>query len=465
MRTAAKRCSSQAQTAAAGGLTCAARGGPRNSRPRSRGRRSKAARQQFLLASTLDDLGEDAPALDLYSRYVLAGGVLTSYANIERAKLLASLGRGGRGGAVAAAVLADPVVADLLGSFALSMGRAYEGAGARCGCARAGTRSSSRTAACRRRARRGGCDQAQRLGDPTWADDYLRGDHGLRQASGDARVVARCARRGGGAGLGLRAGRRRVSGVRERCLRVRRWNAAVAAGDNSGRSARTTSGPSTNAPSDDATAILHYQQSYDADPHRRSPTARCGGVGACSRTLLATTKRSPFTRRSRRNFRRREWADGRAIPAWALEYKAGRLPEAAETWGALATVRRQRGLPRAVLAGEGARMKRAIRAGCTILRELASDPEARGDYYAIRAAELLGDRRSTRSERRTRAAGPGLGRDRDRDRSTPRTATQATPRSPHSRPPRPSSISTPTNAGREPTSSRLSACTGSPTHA
>src|SRR3990172_10751290 len=40
---------------------------------------------QYLLASTLDELGEPQAALDLYSRYALAGGVLTSYANIERA--------------------------------------------------------------------------------------------------------------------------------------------------------------------------------------------------------------------------------------------------------------------------------------------------------------------------------------------------------------------------------------------
>ena len=127
---------------------------------------------QFLLASTLDDLGEDAAALDLYSRYALAGGVLTSYVNIERAKLLASLGRSIEAESVAAVVLADPVVADLLGSFSMSMGRAYAAAALNADAlvwfTRAEAYDSVRSAAL-------GATGAikAREEDVTWVDDYI----------------------------------------------------------------------------------------------------------------------------------------------------------------------------------------------------------------------------------------------------------------------------------------------------
>jgi hypothetical protein len=82
---------------------------------------------QFLLASTLDELGEWDDALAAYDTYVTAAGPITEYANVERAKLLARLQRPVEANAAADAILAGGALpSELHASFTVSMGSAHE---------------------------------------------------------------------------------------------------------------------------------------------------------------------------------------------------------------------------------------------------------------------------------------------------------------------------------------------------
>ena len=127
---------------------------------------------QFLLASTLDDLDEDVSATGMYETYVAADGVLASYARIELAKLYAGQGRVAEAEAAGLAVLEDPQVGELLGSFSLSMGRAYRGAGfnveAQSWLGRVASYDGDVASAAYTLG-----EMKRELGDPTWADDYM----------------------------------------------------------------------------------------------------------------------------------------------------------------------------------------------------------------------------------------------------------------------------------------------------
>jgi len=129
---------------------------------------------QFMLASTLDDLGDEQGALSLYEEYIEAGGPADDYARIERAKLLARLGRGTEAEAAAEAVLAGNLAQSIKASFTFSMAAAFEQAGADANALawynRVKVTPGGDVASAL--ARTGNIKK--RLGDATWTADYLQ---------------------------------------------------------------------------------------------------------------------------------------------------------------------------------------------------------------------------------------------------------------------------------------------------
>ncbi len=351
--------------------------------------------QQFMLASTLDDLGEDAPALDLYSRYVLASGTLTPYASIERAKLLASLARVAEAEPVAAGVMADPAVADLLGSFTFSMGRGYEGAGLDADALRwyalvepnEGDIASTLAAT--------GAIK-QRLGDPAWSADYLRAIGEYPSSGSAAALLAEL----DAAAVPVSDYARGVVLYRafENDLARVSLDAAVAAGDNAAEALYYLGALDERAETDDA-AIVRYEQSYATNPASsladsslwwRGRLLENGGrydEALLVYTVLAT------------DFSASDWAEGARFRRGLVQYKAGSLVEAAETWGALADVEGTEGFRARMWQGKALDEAEDPR-GMDELQQLASDPDARGDYYAIRAGELGGIANDVNFDRR-----------------------------------------------------------------
>jgi soluble lytic murein transglycosylase len=133
---------------------------------------ARAAR--YMLASTLDDLGDPRGALDNYDLYIAGGGAASDFARIERAKMLARLGRALDAEAAAEAVLASDIDASFKASFTFSMASAFEQGGgdanalawyARVLATPGGDEASAL-------ARIGGIKK--RLGDATWSADYLQ---------------------------------------------------------------------------------------------------------------------------------------------------------------------------------------------------------------------------------------------------------------------------------------------------
>ncbi len=132
-----------------------------------------ASPAQFMLASTLDDLGDPQGALEDYDAYIAAGGAASEFAHIERAKMLARLGRTVEAEQAAEAVLASDLQPSFKASFTFSIASAFDQAGAYANALnwynRVKITPSGDVADAL--ARTGGIKK--RLGDSTWVSDYL----------------------------------------------------------------------------------------------------------------------------------------------------------------------------------------------------------------------------------------------------------------------------------------------------
>lgn len=341
--------------------------------------------QQFMLASTLDDLGEDTPALDLYSRYVLAGGALTPYANIERAKLLASLARAAEAEPVAAAVMADPAVADLLGSFAFSMGRAYEGAGLDEDALRWYALVEPNDGDVATTLAAMGAIK-QRLGDPAWSADFTRGIAEYPSSGSAPSLLAAL----DAAAVPVSDYVRGVVLYRifENDLARASLDAAVASGDNAAEALYYLGALDERAETDDA-AIVHYEQSYAANPASSLADSSLWWRGRLLENAARYDEALLVYTVLATDFPASDWAEGARFRRGLVQYKAGLLAEAAETWGALADAEGTEGFRARMWQGKALDEAEDPR-GMTVLHELAADHQARGDYYVIRAGELAG---------------------------------------------------------------------------
>jgi soluble lytic murein transglycosylase len=129
---------------------------------------------RYMLASALDDLGDTQGSLDNYERYIAANGVLADFARIERAKLLARLGRVPDALAAAAAVRASMTLLPAFrSSFTFSFAAALQQGGADAAAIewydRARIEGGDAASAL---ARTGAIKK--RLGNPAWSADELQ---------------------------------------------------------------------------------------------------------------------------------------------------------------------------------------------------------------------------------------------------------------------------------------------------
>ena len=86
------------------------------------------AAARFLLAQALAALGDTEQALSMYQAYISAGGRASTYAHMERALLLAELGRSQEAEAEADNALAADLPDEVRRSFILNLAQAHEGA-------------------------------------------------------------------------------------------------------------------------------------------------------------------------------------------------------------------------------------------------------------------------------------------------------------------------------------------------
>jgi soluble lytic murein transglycosylase len=133
-----------------------------------------ASEARYMLASVLDDLGDNQGALDSYDRYIAANGVLIEFARIERAKLLARLGRVPEALAAADAVRASTsLLPAFRSSFTFSFARALETGHADALAIEWYDRARNEGGDAASALARSGAIK-KRLGDPAWSGDYMQ---------------------------------------------------------------------------------------------------------------------------------------------------------------------------------------------------------------------------------------------------------------------------------------------------
>jgi soluble lytic murein transglycosylase len=350
------------------------------------GSRFEGSTGQFLLASTLDDMGEDVAAGDLYARYVAAGGPLRGYANIERAKLLAALSRGVEAEQAASIVLNDPEVADLVGSFSFSMGQAYAAAGLDASALAWFTQAQAYSDF-RASALAGAGGAKQRLGDATWASDYILAIT-IAPASGEAVTLLDELDVAGVVVGDYTRGLVEYRAFRNTAARAS-MERAVAASDRPGE-ALYYLGALDERAGDDASAIARYQQSYETDPASSQADSALWWRGRLLENAARYDEASATYGTLAAQYPVSDWAEGAAFRAGLVKYKAGDLTGAAATWGALASQEDSEGYRARLWQGK-ALSQAEDPLGEAVLRQLADDPEGREDYYGIRAAALLGE--------------------------------------------------------------------------
>lgn len=342
---------------------------------------------QYMLASTLDDLRDETGSLAAYDAYIAAGGPLFGFARIERAKLLARLGRAPDAEQAAAGVLADTtLLPSFTASFTLSMGRAYEQGrndpAALVWYDRAKTESGDVASAS---ARAGAV--RKRLGDPAWVDDYLlvvKSFPGsgpavdLLEQLNVAAVPVGEFDRGVVDYLAHRNDDARAAFLR-----------AVAAGDSPADSSYYLGALDERA-GDKPAAIIDYGHAYEFDAQSsRADDAlwwrarllegagRLDEAASLYQTLVAGYPQSTW--RSDAEFRR-----------GLVRYKAKNYGGAFTTWSQIVPSATGGDALRARLWQGRALVAANDPLGRPVLEQLAADPAARGDFYALRAEVLLG---------------------------------------------------------------------------
>ncbi len=342
---------------------------------------------RYMLASTLDDLGDMPGALEAYERYIAANGAISDFARVERAKLLARLSRSADAEVAAEAVLASDLLPEFKASFTLSMGKAFEqgldDASARAWYERARAIDGGDVASAL--ARIGALDK--RLGDPAWPELYIQAIASY-PSSGvapdlldelDAAVIpVSDYTRGVVEYRAFRNDTARASLQR-----------AVAADDNAAE-ATYYLGALDERADDPASAIVAYQAVYEVD--RVSTLAddalwwrgrlleradRFDEAGATYAALVADFPASTW--RSDADFRR-----------GLVQHKAANYAGAALSWSVIAS---------SASGDDALRARfwqgRALRASGdpladAVLSQLIDDPDAVGNFYALRAEVLLG---------------------------------------------------------------------------
>jgi soluble lytic murein transglycosylase len=344
---------------------------------------------RYMLASVLDDLGDAQGALDHYERYIAANGVLIDFAGIERAKLLARLGRVPEALAAAEAVRANTsLLPAFRASFTFSFASALEAGHADALAIEWYDRARSEGGdAASALARTGGIKQ--RAGDPAWSADYLQAIAAYPESAVasdlldtlDAAVVEVSDY---------------VRGVVE--YRAHRndesraaLSRAIAAGDNPAEAAYYLAALDERAGNYEA-AIAGYRRAHDLDPASAladdalwwggrllESAGRYGEAGAAYTTLAEAYVSS-------------KWAGDAAFRRGLVLYRAGSHAAAALVWASLAPAASGEDAARARYWQGRALQAQDDPLAKPVLAQLIDDTPmgATGSYYALRAEVALG---------------------------------------------------------------------------
>jgi len=346
---------------------------------------SDASTLRFALGRALAAAGDNAGALDSLDRYVAAAGTLTPYAQAERAPLLAALGRFDEARIAGEAVFATPLPEDK-GTVAYRLARAFEDAGADSAAlawyARVEPNGGDGAAAL---ARAGAI--RRRTGDAAWVQDYATAV-ARYPASGDATTLLAAL---DDASVPVSDYTRGV--VHYRAFRNDEARAAferaAAAGDNAG-SATYYLGALDERTGDNATAIDTYARAAALDPagpladdalwwrgRLLAAAGRFDEAGATFAQLAAdyaASSRAPEAR----------FQQGMVL------HRAGNHEGASFAWGAVAGSEAPDDERVRALFWQGRALQAAGRAGeasFAFSRVIAEFPD---EFYAIRAAAILG---------------------------------------------------------------------------
>lgn len=339
---------------------------------------------QYLLASTLDDLNDPLGALSNYDAYIAANGPASDFARVERAKMLARLGRTLDADAAAEGVLASGLPQQYKASFTFSIAKAFEQAPAdanalawynRVKITPGGDVASAlaRTGAIKKR-----------LGDATWVQDYLEAITNypaagvapdlLDQLDAASAPVADFVR-------GM---------VDYRSFRNDAARAALSrAIDQGAHAAEATyyvaalDERAANYPA----AIAGYQRSDDIDPH--SPVAddaywwrarlleQAGRLDEASATYAALAANYPTS----------SWRGDADFRSALIVYRKGNVPGAAQMFGAVALRSSGDDRDRARYWQGRALTEAGDASGQQVLQQLSTDDP--GNFYALRGEVLL----------------------------------------------------------------------------
>jgi soluble lytic murein transglycosylase len=341
---------------------------------------------RFLFASVLDDLGDAQGALDSYETYIAAGGAASSFAAVERAKMLARLARFDEAEEAAQEVMASDLAREFKNSFMLSMGGAFEQGGSDAGAlAWYGLAATSGGDAASALAR--GAAIKQRTGDPAWVDD-MQSVVAAYPASGAATEALQAL---DAAAVPVNDYLRAVAHYRAfRNADARAsLERAIAAGDHPAEASYYV-GAIEERESNFEAAIAAYQRAHDLDP--ASPqsddalwwrgrllesAARYDEAGATFAQLVAEYPAS-------------EWAADANFHRAMVLYRGGDPASAAFAWGAIANNGTDdEEIARARFWQGRAQMDAGEDQAEQTLSQLVQ--EAPSDFYGLRAEVLLGD--------------------------------------------------------------------------
>lgn len=367
---------------------------------RDAGPDADATPARYMLASVLDDLGDTAGSLANYDAYIAAGGMLADFAQIERSKLLARLGRGPEAEAAAQAVLASDLLPDFKSSFLLSMARAFEQGG-----------DDARALAWYDRVLASGANAPaalssrgaikQRLGDPSWVDDYTAAI-ARYPASAEAPAMIEA----------LDAAAAPVSPYARGVVLYRSFQndaarasltAAAEQGDNVA-SARYYLGALDERAGDHAAAIEQYRRAYETDPASPLAADALWWRGRLLENAGDYDDAGAVYATLQDGYPASEWAEDAGFRRGLVRWKAGDYAGAAAQWAAHAQsitgpreLRARFWQARALLAMDDPLAE-------PVLRQLIE--RAPHDWYALRAEILLDENEDSEDAPRFEADAP-----------------------------------------------------------
>ncbi len=338
---------------------------------------------QYMLASTLDDLGDTQGAIDGYSRYIAAGGVLSDYARVERAKLLARLGRVPEAEAAGQEVLASGLLASFKASFMFSLARAFEQGGADQSALAWYDRAKDGGDVASALARTGAIKQ--RLGDPAWVADYTAAVQGYPE-SGVAKDLLDELDATGAPVPAYTRGFVRYRASQDALARPA-LQEAIATNDHAAEATYYVAAIDERA-GDTASAIAGYQRAHDLDPSssladdalwwRGALLEQAGRYDEAASDFAALIAGYPTS----------GFAADAGFHRGMVLYRAGDYAGAASAWEADASAASGTDALRARL-WQGRALKAAGDASADdVLKQLHDD--APDDFYGLRAEVLLG---------------------------------------------------------------------------